>query len=144
MANIKRYTALYVYTDIIQLVDNVRTALLWVVPVKSRYGDTCVTYEQPQFHPLGRSNNETLKINIRSDTGELISSESGTLVVTIVFRISSLFHWCFDYQHLKEPLQRDYGNAGILKELTTMFAFVVKKGLWEEGNLGKQALRSGV
>ena len=50
MTNMKRYTALYVYTDIIQnqLVGDVRAPLLRVVPVKSRYEDmTCVTYEQP-------------------------------------------------------------------------------------------------
>ena len=48
MANMERYTALYVYADIIknQLVGDVRAPLLRVVPVKSRYGDTtCVTYE---------------------------------------------------------------------------------------------------
>ena len=50
MTNMKRYTALYVYTDIIQnqLVGDVRAPLFRVVPVKSRYEDmTCVTYEQP-------------------------------------------------------------------------------------------------
>ena len=59
MMNMKRYTALYVYTDIIQnqLVGDVRAPLLRVVPVKSRYRDTtCVNYEQPQFLPLSRSN----------------------------------------------------------------------------------------
>ena len=44
MANMKRYTALYVYTDIIQnqLVGDVGTPLLQVVPVKSRYEDATV------------------------------------------------------------------------------------------------------
>ena len=39
--NMKRYTALYVYTDIIQnqLVGDVRASLLRVVPAKSRYGN---------------------------------------------------------------------------------------------------------
>ena len=49
MTNMKRYTALYVYTDIIhnELVGDARAPLLRVVPVKSRYGGTtCVTYEQ--------------------------------------------------------------------------------------------------
>ena len=38
MTNIKRYTALYIYTDIIQnqLVGDVTAPLLRVVPVKSR------------------------------------------------------------------------------------------------------------
>ena len=39
MTNMKRYTALYVYTDIIQnqLLGDARVPLLRVVPVKSRY-----------------------------------------------------------------------------------------------------------
>ena len=48
MANMERYTAFYLYTNIIQnqFVGDVRAPLLWVVPEKSRYGDmTCLTYE---------------------------------------------------------------------------------------------------
>ena len=66
MTNMKRYTALYVYIDIMQnqLVGDVRAPLLRVVPVKSRYGDTtCVTYKQSQFLLLRRSNIQTIKVN---------------------------------------------------------------------------------
>ena len=44
MANMKRYAVLYVYTDIIQnqLVADVGTPLLQVVPVKSRYENATV------------------------------------------------------------------------------------------------------
>ena len=44
MTNMKRYAALYVYTDIIQnqLVGDVTATLLRVVPVKSRHGKTHV------------------------------------------------------------------------------------------------------
>ena len=70
---------------------------------KLRYGDaTCVPYEQPQFLLLGRSNIQTMEINIRSDTGDLGSFESGKLIVTLVCRRKSLFHWCINYQHSKE------------------------------------------
>ena len=70
-----------------------RVPLLGVVPVKSRYGDTtCVTYEQPQFLPLSRSNIQTVEINRRSDTGELVSFESGKSIVTLVYRRELLFH----------------------------------------------------
>ena len=89
MCNMDRYSSLYVYTDIIQnqLVGDVRAPLLRVVPVTSKYGEvTCVTYEQPHFLPLSRSNIQTIEIYIRSDTGELISFESGKSVVTLVFR----------------------------------------------------------
>ena len=88
MTNMKRYTALYVYTDIIQneLVGDVRTPLLRVVPVKSRYGDsTCVTYEQPQFLPLSRSIIQTMEINISSDTDELVSFVSEKSIVRLAF-----------------------------------------------------------
>ena len=87
--NMERYTALYVYRDFIQnlLVGDVRAPLLRVVPVKSRYGDTtCVTYEQPQFLPLSRSIIQTMEINIRSDTDELVSFESEKSIVTLAFR----------------------------------------------------------
>ena len=62
-----------------------RAPLLRVVPVKSRYGDTIyVTYEQPQFLPLSRSNIQTVEINIGSNKGELVSFESGKSIVTLV------------------------------------------------------------
>ena len=95
MTNIKLYTVLYVYTDIIQnqLVGDVRGPLLRVVPVKSRCGDTAsVTYKQPQFLPLSRSNIQTIEINIRRDTGKLVSFEREKSIVTLVFRGKSLFH----------------------------------------------------
>ena len=95
MANMERYTALYVYTDVIQnhLVGDVRAPFLRAVPVKSRYGDTiCVTCEQPQFFPLSRSNIQTVGFNIRSDTGELVSFQSGKSIATLAFRRKSLFY----------------------------------------------------
>ena len=88
MANMERYTALYVYTDIIQnlLVGDMRAPLLRVVPVKSRYGGTtCVTYEQTQFLPLSRSIIQTMEINISSDTDELVSFVSEKSIVTLAF-----------------------------------------------------------
>ena len=105
MTNIKRYTALYVYTDIIQnqLMGDVRAPLFRVVPVKSRCGDTTsATYKQSQFLPLSRSNIQTIEINIRSNTSKLVSFETGKSIVTLVFRRKSFLHWCTDYQHLKE------------------------------------------
>ena len=89
MASMEQYTALYIYKDVIQnqLVGHVRAPLLGVVPVKPRYGDkTYVTYEQPHLLPLKRPTSQILEINIRSDTGEQVSFESGKLIVTLVFR----------------------------------------------------------
>ena len=102
--NMKRYTALYVYTDIIQnqLVGDVRASLLRVVPAKSRYGDkTCVTYEQLSSFLWVDPTFRQTEVHIRSDTGELVLFESGKSIVTLVFRIKLLFHGCIDYQHLK-------------------------------------------
>ena len=53
---------------------------------------------QPQFL-LSKS---TVEINIESDTGELVSFESGKSVVTLVFTRKSLFYQYINYQHLKE------------------------------------------
>ena len=73
-------------------VGDVRAPFLRLVPVKSRYGDTtCVTYEQPQFFPLSRSNIQTVGITIMSDTGDLVSFENRKSIMTPVFRRKS-FH----------------------------------------------------
>ena len=104
------HAALYVYTYIIQnqLVGDVRAPLFWVVSVKSRFGDmACVTYEQRQFLPLSRSNIQAVEINIRSDTSQLVSFESGKSIVTLIFKRKSLFHWCIDYQHLTEQYVKE-------------------------------------
>ena len=67
-----------------QLLDDMRATLLRVIPVKSRYADTiCVTYEQSQFLPQSRSNIQIMETNIRSDTGGLVSFESGKSIVTL-------------------------------------------------------------
>ena len=93
MTNMKRYTALYVFTDITQNQLGGDAPLVRVVPVKSRYGDTtCVTYEQSQFLLLSRPNIKTIKVNIRSNAGKLVSFESEKSIVTLVFRRKLLFH----------------------------------------------------
>ena len=106
MTNMKRYTGLYVSTNVIQnKVVGVRAPLLWAVPVKLRYGHIkYVTYEQPQFLPLGKLDIQTIEINT---TGKLVSFLSETSIVTLVFRRKSLFHWCINYQHLREQLVKE-------------------------------------
>ena len=79
-----------------------RAPLLRVVPVKSRYGHTtCVTYEQPQFLPLRKFNIQTLEINIRSNTSELVSFESGKSIVKLVFRRQSFFSLMYQFLEFK-------------------------------------------
>ena len=95
MTNMEPYMALYVCTDIIQnqLVCDVRVPLLRVVRKKWRYGETtCVTYEQPQFLPLRKSNLQTMEIIKRSNTGELVLIEYGKSIVTFIFKRKPVFH----------------------------------------------------
>ena len=72
---------------------DVRAPLIRVVLMKLKYGDaTCVPYERPHFLPLGRSNIQTMEINIRSDTDDLGLFESRKLIVTLVRRRELLSH----------------------------------------------------
>ena len=60
--------------------------------MESRYvGMTFVTYEQPWFLSLNRTNSETMEISIRDDIGKLVSFESRKSIVTQVFRRKRYF-----------------------------------------------------
>jgi len=88
-STVKKYNSIYVYTDIIQNqnVGDYKVPLLRVVPVISLYGEnSCVRYDRPHFIPISRHNIQTIEVNLRDDTGELISFESGKAIVTLVFR----------------------------------------------------------
>jgi len=83
------YNAIYVYTDIIenQNTGDYKVPLLRIVPVTSKHGDLCcVKYDKPHYIPINRSHIQTIEINLRDDTGELISFEAGKAIVTLVFR----------------------------------------------------------
>lgn len=97
MFNVDRmYDSIYVYTDIIenQVVGNYKVPLLRVVPVKSKFGETdWVHYDKPHFLKLSREGIDNIEVNIRDDTGELISFETGKVVITLVFeRIQARFY----------------------------------------------------
>lgn len=88
----RKYNALYLYTDIVQnqTTGDIKTPLLRVIPNQSKHGDiVCIKYDKPNFIPLSRSHIETIEINIRDDTGQFISFESGKAVVTLIFRKST-------------------------------------------------------
>jgi len=83
------YYSIYVYTDIIENLNagDYKVPLLRVVPVKADYGELCcVNYDRPHFISLNQSNIQTIEIDLRDDVGDLISFESGKVVVTLVFR----------------------------------------------------------
>ena len=81
--------SLYVYMDIVegQYLGDLKVPLLKVVPVKGKHGDyQCIRYDRPNFIPLSRSEIQNIEVNIRDDTGNLISFEGGKVVLTLVFR----------------------------------------------------------
>ena len=89
VSTVNAYRSIYVYTDIIenQYVGDVKVPLLRVIPVTSQHGDNvCVKYDRPYFYNLSRSRIQTIEIDLRDDTGELISFEGGRSIVTLVFR----------------------------------------------------------
>ena len=82
-------SSVYVYTNIIenQHTGNFKVPLLRVVPVRSSYAELCcVSYDRPHFVSLSQSNIQTIEIDLRYDTGELISFETGKVVVTLLFK----------------------------------------------------------
>ena len=89
VSSMNKYNSIYVYTDIIQnqTTGDVKAPLLRVVPVTSKYGTvSCIHYDRPHYLPLNRKDIHTVEIHLRDDQGELISFESGKVVVTLVFR----------------------------------------------------------
>lgn len=83
------YDSVYVYTDIItnQHVGDYKVPLLRIVPVNSNFGEmNWIHYDRPHFVPLSRGNINDLEINLKDDTGELISFEAGKSIITLVFR----------------------------------------------------------
>lgn len=87
--DMKPYEVLYIYSDVAvnQSVGDVKAPLLRVVPIQSHYGEyASIHYDRPHFIPISRSTIDTIEMNIRDDTGDLISFESGRVIVTLVFR----------------------------------------------------------
>ncbi len=83
------YHSVYVYTNIIenQHTGNYKVPLLRVVPVRADYGQlSCVNYDRPHFVPLSQSNIQIIEVDLRDDTGDLISFESGKVLMTLLFR----------------------------------------------------------
>ena len=88
--------SVYVYSDIIenQYVGDYKAPLLRVIPVRTKFNEVnWVHYDKPHFLRLSRENINTIEINIRDETGEFVSFESGKVIITLVFRrISSRFY----------------------------------------------------
>ena len=86
----------YVYTDIVenQHVGDFKVPLLRVVPVRSKFNEiNWIHYDKPHYMRLSRGNINSIEINIRDETGEYVSFESGKAVATLAFkRISAKFY----------------------------------------------------
>lgn len=87
---------LYVYCDIVetQFVGNAQVPLLRIVPVEGNDGERVTnTFTSPQYLPVSRKEFETIEVNIRRDSGEIVPFEAGRLLVTLHFRRASpYFH----------------------------------------------------
>jgi hypothetical protein len=82
---------LLVYCSIVEpvMVGNTYSKLLRQVeiPKKSNFGDQCVLrYPDPFYHPLISNVIETIEINIKDDTGEIIPFDYGRSTITLHFR----------------------------------------------------------
>lgn len=88
-----RFRVLMIYTDIIepQIVGDVFAPLLRIVNVTGHHGDMIhVQYDKPHYLPVSRNIIETIEINIRTHTGELVPFERGRSYVKLHFRQKSL------------------------------------------------------
>ena len=89
VVTVNLYHSIYVYTDIIenQYTGDFKVPLLRVIPITSRYGDNFyVKYDKPHFFNLNRSRIQTIEIDLRDETGDLISFEGGRSIVTLIFK----------------------------------------------------------
>ena len=80
---------LYVYTDIVeaQIVGDSKVPLIRIVPVETTATEIVVkTFLSPQYIPVSRKQFNTIEMNIRLHTGELVPFAAGHLLVTIHFR----------------------------------------------------------
>ncbi|KAK3748896.1 hypothetical protein QZH41_002885 [Actinostola sp. cb2023] len=86
----------YVYCDIVesQWVGNAQVPLLRIVPVEGEDGQrVSKTFMSPQYLPVSRKEFESIEVNIRRDSGEIVPFETGRLLVTLhLRRASPYFH----------------------------------------------------
>ena len=82
---------LYVYCDIIQsqYVGDALVPFLRIVPVEGKDGERISkSFIHPQYVPVSRKQFETIKVNIKRDTGETVPFEFRRVLLTLHFRQS--------------------------------------------------------
>ena len=83
--------SLFVYCDIIEhnfVGDSFARLLRLVeVPNKSEYGDTIVLrYDQPHYIPLQTNTIDTIKVDVKDDTGVNIPFNIGRVIIKLIFK----------------------------------------------------------
>ena len=81
--------ALYVYCDVLECVPvgDTMAPLLRIVEITGQKGEMVhIQYDQPRYVPLQKKHFDSIEIDIRDDTGQDISFDSGKLIATLHFR----------------------------------------------------------
>ena len=81
--------SLYVYTDIVEahMVGDSKVPLIRIVPVETTATEIVMkTFLSPQYIPVSRKQFNTIEMNIRLHTGELVPFAARHLLVTLHFR----------------------------------------------------------
>ena len=82
---------LFIYCDLIQsqYVGDALVTLLRIVPVEGKKGErVSESFLRPQYVPVSRKQFETVKVDIKTDTGESVPFEFGRVLLTLHFRQS--------------------------------------------------------
>jgi hypothetical protein len=104
----KGLNSLYVYCPLVEprMVGDAQVPLLRIVPMEGRHREMITRVFDPiQYCPLLQRRFQTVEIDIRDDTGSLVSFERGRVVVTL---------HCRKRKIPTKPLQPDFENAGYI------------------------------
>ncbi|GIX80104.1 uncharacterized protein CEXT_104111 [Caerostris extrusa] len=83
----------YVYSDIVQpvVVGHVEAPLLRVVRISGKDGDVInVLYDRPHYVPVIRQSFQTIEIEIRLNSGNLVPFERGKVIIVLHFRMRQI------------------------------------------------------
>ena len=85
---------LYIYSDIAKphAVGDSNAPLLRVVPLRGEYGEHIShKFERPMFFPISKNNIDNIKLDLRSENGDLFPFLAGKVVVTLIFRRKKIY-----------------------------------------------------
>lgn len=86
-------TYFYIYADIVspQVVGDIQAPLLRIVKVEGRNGEVIShNYDRPHYVPIVRNNFQTIEIQSRLNSGDLVPFERGKLIVVLHFRMRQI------------------------------------------------------